>query len=459
MIELYNTLSRKLEPFEPIRDNEARIYTCGPTVYIDAHIGNLRTYVFEDILVRALRYNGLKVKRVMNITDVGHLTSDADTGEDKMAVSARRERKTPEEIAERYTEVFKNDIHELNILEPDVWAKATDYIVDMIEFVKILEEKGFAYRTSEAVYFDTSKLDDYGKLARLDLEGQQAGARVELSEEKRNPWDFVVWVIADPKHIMQWDSPWGRGYPGWHLECSVISMKHLGEVFDIHCGGIDHIPIHHTNEIAQSQGVTGKVPARFWMHADFLQVEGGRMGKSEGNAYTLEEIKEKGIAPMSLRYFYLTAHYRSKLNFTWDAIQGAGIALDKLYAFVSELPPPEPSESEYREKFLRHINHDLNVPGALGLLWDLVRDESIPTVEKHGLLLDFDRVLGLRLDQVKPFEVPEDIREKVNEREEARKARDFERADRLRDEILERGFSVEDTPEGPKVRRTSGTNL
>jgi cysteinyl-tRNA synthetase len=458
-MKLYNTLSRKIEPFEPAEGNEARIYTCGLTVYDYAHIGNLRTYVFEDVLVRALRYSGMKVKRVMNITDVGHLTSDADTGEDKMVVGARRTGKTPWEIAEFYTQAFKRDLEEMNILDPDIWAKATDYIPDMIEFVRILEEKGFAYKTSDGVYFDTSKLPDYGRLARLNLEGQQAGARVEVSEEKRNPWDFVLWVFADPSHIMQWDTPWGRGYPGWHLECSVISMKHLGEVFDIHCGGIDHIPIHHTNEIAQSQGVTGKVPARFWIHADFLQVEGGRMGKSEGNAFTLSELKEKGFAPMALRYFFMMGHYRSKLNFTWEALKGASVALDKLYAFVSELPEPQESGSEYKTRFKEFLDNDLNIPGALGSIWELVRDDSIPDPEKHWLLLEFDRVMGLRLDQVKAFEVPRGIQEMVEARENARKSKDWAAADRLRGEIAAKGYAVEDTPEGPKVRRTSGTNM
>jgi len=452
MLRFYNTLTRQIENFAPQRD-EVRIYTCGPTVYDYAHIGNLRTYVFEDILIRLLKYKGYKIKRVMNITDVGHLTSNEDIGEDKIIVGAKREKKTPWEIAEYYTKAFKDDIKELNILEPDVWAKATEHIKEMIELIRILEKKGFTYRTSEGIYFDISKLSRYGRLSRLKLEGQIPGIRVKVSREKRNPSDFALWKFASPSHIMQWDSPWGRGFPGWHIECSAISRKYLGDVFDIHCGGVDHIPVHHTNEIAQLEGATGKVPARFWMHGEFLLVEGGRMGKSEGNAWTLRDIKKRGFKPLALRYFYLTAHYRAKLNFTWKALESFQRTLEKLWGEVSTYGEPEAVDSSYKEKFLQEMEEDLNTPRALAVVWKLVRDSQLRDGQKRTLLLDFDKVLGLGLEKIGGEEIPQEIRSLLEERNKAREAKDFFKADTLREEIKKRGWRVEDTPEGVRVKK------
>jgi len=452
MLRFYNTLSRQIENFKPQGD-EVRIYTCGPTVYDYAHIGNLRTYIFEDILIRLLKYKGYKIKRVMNITDVGHLTSNEDIGEDKMIMGAKREKKTPWEIANYYTKAFKDDIKKLNILEPDIWAKATEHIKEMIELVQILEEKGFTYKTSDGIYFDISKLPQYGKLSRLNLEGQIPGMRVKVSSEKRNPSDFALWKFALPSHIMQWDSPWGRGFPGWHIECSAISKKYLGDVFDIHCGGVDHIPVHHTNEIAQLEGATGKVPARFWMHGEFLLVDGGRMGKSEGNAWTLRDIRKRGFKPLALRYFYLTAHYRAKLNFTWKALESFQRTLEKLWTEIANYSDPEPVDSSYKKEFFSAVEEDLNTPRSLAILWKMIKDPDLRSGQKRTLVLDFDKILGLGLDKIEREEISQEVRDLLKERNKARQAKDFAKADNLRKEIKKRGWIVEDTPRGVRVKK------
>lgn len=462
MILLYNTLGRRKVELKPINPGQVGIYSCGPTVYDRAHIGNLRAYVFADLLRRTLEYNGLKVKHVMNITDVGHLVSDADEGEDKMAVAAKEKGKSPWEIAEEYTELFFIDCGKLNIKRPTVVAPATEYIQEMIEYVQRLIERGYVYEIDDGLYFDISKYKDYGQLSGIDLEGQMAGARVEVNEAKRNPHDFAVWKKAPKEHIMQWESPWGMGYPGWHIECSVISTKHLGEVFDIHTGGVDHIPIHHENEIAQSIGCTGKIPANIWMHCEFLLVDRGKMSKSLGNVYTLPDLEERGYDPLALRYFYLNSHYRKQVNFTWEGIEGAHIALERLRGRVARLmetypdweniSTPAESAAGYETDFLAAINDDLNVPKALAIVWDVTRDTSLGA-DALRLLRKFDEVLGLSLlsaakKESEPIELPPEIMAKIREREAARAARDWATADRIRDELLEQGIALIDTKEG-----------
>ncbi|MEM2885665.1 MAG: cysteine--tRNA ligase, partial [Thermoproteota archaeon] len=383
-VRIFNTMSRRKEAVKPLKDRRIGLYTCGLTVYDYAHIGNLRTYFFEDLLRRVLEYNGYRVKHVMNITDVGHLTSDADVGEDKMEVGARRERKTAWEIADFYSKKFFEDIEALNILKPHVVAKATDHIGEMIDLIRKLERKGYTYRIDDGVYFDTSKAKGYGKLARLKLETLMPGARVEVNPQKRNPHDFALWKFSPKgaKRDMEWDSPWGVGFPGWHIECSAMSMKYLGESFDIHCGGVDHIPVHHTNEIAQSEAATGKRFVKYWVHGAHLVVEGKRMAKSLGNYLTLKDLIDRGHDPLSLRFFFLQAHYRSQLNFTFPALDAAQKALNSVYEFVRRLAAHKGGRKNLavgrlteglRAKFLGAVNDDLNTPKALVCLFDYMK--------------------------------------------------------------------------------------
>jgi len=431
------------------------MYTCGPTVYDYAHIGNLRTYIFEDTLRRVLEFNGYKVKHVMNITDVGHLTSDADTGEDRMEKGARRTGKSAWEIAEIYTEEFKKDLRRLNILEPTIWCKATDHIQDQIEFIKCIERKGFTYRTSDGIYFDTSKLPDYGYLARLDIEGLQAGARIEIGE-KRHPTDFALWKFSPPdqKRQMEWDSPWGVGFPGWHIECSAMSAKYLGPFFDIHCGGEDHISVHHTNEIAQTQACFGTRLANFWMHGYFLLIDESRMGKSAGNFLRLQTLIDRGYDPLAWRYFCLNAHYRAKLNFNWEGLDGAARSLDRLRTAVYEWGQPGVVDEGYLEKFTEMVNDDLNMPRAMAVVWDLVRSD-LPASTKKATVLVFDKVLGLRLEEWQPEEevIPQEILDLVEKRQQARAEKRWQEADALRQQVVAAGYEIEDTPQGPRVRR------
>jgi cysteinyl-tRNA synthetase len=467
MLKVYNTLSRKKEIFKPLKNKNVGLYTCGPTVYFFAHIGNLRTYLFEDILKRVLEYNGFKVKHVMNITDVGHLTSEADTGEDKIELGAKRERKSAWEIAEFYTEAFKKDLKRLNIKEPDIWVKATDTIKDQIDLIKILEKKGFTYKISDGVYFDTSKLKTYGRLWPKKMK-LKSGARIEMVPGKRNPTDFALWKFT-PKEVkrqMEWDSPWGRGFPGWHTECVVMSMKYLGVPFDIHCGGIDHVLIHHTNEIAQAEAAFGKILANFWLHGEFLVLEKEKMAKSKGKIITLENLIEKGYNPLAYRYSCLGTHYRKKLQFSWSAIKSAQNALNGLYQKIIEIQTGDPKNiitfgrsdksyylRSYREKFLNFINDDLNMPKALALMWEVVKNEKLKIKDKKDLLLDFDKVFGLDLVKIKKPKIPEEIKKMVEQREEYRKKGDFESADEMRKKIKEIGWQIEDTKEGPKIKK------
>ena len=463
-IELYNTLTKQKENFKPIDGNLVRMYSCGPTVYSFAHIGNFRTYVFVDNLRRVLEYNGYKLKHVMNITDVGHLESDSDEGEDKMEKAARKEKKTPYEIAEFYTKVFFEDMGKLNIERPEIIAKATEHINDMLEFAKEIVKNGYGYETSTAIYFDVSKLDKYPVLSNRNIEEQIAGARVDVDPEKRNPYDFAIWIKAPENHIMKWESPWGLSYPGWHLECSAMSKKYLGEVFDIHTGGVDHIPTHHENEIAQSKGACGKIPAKTWMHVEFLQVDGGKMSKSLGNVYTITQLEEKGIEALAYKLFCYTAHYRTKLNFTFEGVTASQKALNRLReSYLKHTNGNEKVEDEklkeYREKFLKAINDDLNFPLAMGIVWEIARSD-VKSKELASLLLDFDKVLGLDLknsekylEKQKEIDIPIEISELIEKRKKAREEKNWSLSDEIREELKLKGYIVKDTKEGMTVEK------
>lgn len=466
-LKLYNTLTRKKQIFKPLRDKQVGMYTCGPTVYNYAHIGNLRTYIFEDVLQRTLEYNDYKVKRVMNITDVGHLTSDADTGEDKIEKEARKEKKSVWKIAKFYTQAFLNDIKELNIKKPDTIVPATKTVTDQIKIIKILIVKKYAYETSEAIYFNVAKFKNYNKLSRQSLSQKITAARKEVIEdpEKKHPADFALWfklVGRYKNHTMRWPSPWGEGFPGWHIECSAISKKYLDQPFDIHTGGVDHIGTHHTNEIAQSEAAFEKPLAKFWLHGEFLLIDKNKMAKSEGNFITLEVLKKHGFDPLAFRYLALIAHYRSKLNFTWESLEAAQNALDKLKGAVlnirktSEAKPR--SEAKllllgYKKEFLSYANNDLETPRVLALLWKIIKSKKINAKTKYELIIDFDKVLGLNLADIKTEEIPLQILELVKNREKYRKEKNFKKSDELRKKIESTGWLIEDTPQGPRAKK------
>jgi len=455
MLKLYNTLTRKKEEFQPINDKKVGLYCCGPTVYWFAHIGNLKSYIFQDVLRRVLEYDGYKVIHIMNYTDVGHLTSDADTGEDKMEKGAKREGKTAWEIADFYIKAFEKDTQALNILKPTATPRATDHIAEQIELIKKIEEKGFTYKTDDGIYFDTSKLKNYGKLAMLDEKGLKAGARVEMAEGKKSPTDFALWKFTPNgvRRQMEWPSPWGVGFPGWHIECSAMSQKYLGEQFDIHCGGVDHINVHHTNEIAQSEAAFGKIPAKFWLHNEFLLVDSGKMGKSEGNIFTLKTLIDKGFNPLAYRYLVLTAHYRSKLNFTWESLEAAQNALNNLYQIFGEYPDGGKISKEYKKEFEEAIDDDLDTPKAIALVWKLIKDEKISDADKKQTLLDSDKVFGLGLDKIKKVEIPDEIKKLAEQREKLRQEKKWDEADEVRKKIEEMGFHIEDAKEGPEIKK------
>ncbi len=458
-IKFYNTLTRKKEEFRPIDENEVRMYSCGPTVYYFAHIGNLRAYLFMDTLRRVLKYNGYKLKHVMNITDVGHLVSDADEGEDKMMKAAKRENKNPFEIAKFYMDAFLADIDKLNVDRPEIIARATEHIDVMEEYVKKIIENGFTYQTEDTVYFDTSKLDKYGVLSNRNVEDQKAGARVEFDKNKKNISDFALWIKAPENHIMKWDSFFGKSYPGWHLECSAMGCKYLGDHFDIHTGGVDHIPIHHENEIAQSKGYSGKIPANFWMHVEFLQINGGKMSKSLNNLYTLKDLEEKGYEPLVYRMFNFTSNYRAQINFTFEAMDSAKIALNRLReGYLKHCEgTSDVSDAEieaYEQRFLDAINDDLNMPVAMSVVWDVVKNPN-KSQKLKDLLLRFDEVLGLDLKNYKKEEnvLPEEVLELVNARNEARTNKNWAESDRIRDILIEMGYTVKDSKEGTIVEK------
>jgi len=462
-LRLFDTYTRQVREFEPVNPVEAGqilevgMYTCGPTVYDYAHIGNLRTYIFEDTLRRVLEFNGIQVKHVMNITDVGHLTSDADTGEDRMEKGSRRTGKSAWQIAEEYSDAFKNDLRLLNIQEPHVWCRATDHIQEQIDYIVCLEKKGYTYRTSDGIYFDTSKLENYGYLARLDVEGLQAGARIDLGE-KRNTTDFALWKFSPPdqKRQMEWESPWGVGFPGWHIECSAMSTKYLGPFFDIHCGGEDHIPVHHPNEIAQSEACFGTRLANFWMHGYFLLFDGDRMAKSSGHFLRLQSLIERGYDPLAYRYFCLNAHYRAKLSFNAEGMEAASIALGRLRNQFYGWGEPQVPDQNFLSDFKDVINDDLNTPRALALAWELAKSE-LPGGVKKATMIAFDQVLGLKLAEWQPKEeeISTQVWELVEQRQQARREKRWQEADALREQVRGAGYEIEDTPQGPRLKRRS----
>ena len=458
-----NTLSGQKETFVSQKPGVALLYSCGPTVYDRAHIGNLRSFVFADTLARALRAAGYRVRRIINITDVGHLVGDNDAGEDKMALGAAREKTTPEAIAERYTKLFIEDLDDLAIDTNDIhFPRATEYLKEQIALAKTLEEKGFAYRLADGLYFDTEKFPSYGKLGGLSRGKLEAGARVEVVKGKRHPADFALWRTAKPNDLQQWDSPWGRGNPGWHIECSAMARSLLGQEIDIHTGGEDLAAVHHNNEIAQSEAASGRTFVHYWMHSAFLTMGGEKASKSLGNVVYLSALAEKGFHPLSLRYFFLQAHYRTPLSFSWEALTGAALALDRLWRLSREVAREskrKSAPSEARSRFLAASRDDLATPQALGILWDSLKGEDYAPAEKWGLLEDAEAHLGLSLLEppepgtLAEADIPKEIREMLARREEARAAKNFTEADRIRDAIEHGGYRVDDGPEGPMLTR------
>jgi cysteinyl-tRNA synthetase len=469
-ITLYNTLTRSKDALTTIEPGKVRLYTCGPTVYDYAHIGNLRTYVFEDVLKRALVRAGYEVNHVMNVTDVGHLVSDADAGEDKMALGAAREGKSVWEIAQFYWDAFRADMARLNLIEPDVWCRATEHIDEQIEMVRRIEAKGLTYLIDDGVYFDTSKWPEYGKLARRNLDGLQAGARVEMVEGKKNPTDFALWKFSpkDARRLMEWPSPWGVGFPGWHIECSAMAARYLGEDLDIHCGGIDHIAVHHTNELAQAEAAFGHPWVRWWMHGEFLVMaaEGAagddeaKMSKSTGEFLTMDVLVDKGYDPLAYRYMLLGAHYRQQLAFRFEALDAAANAYERLRKTAVELRAGHEGNEKpiaaHQEAFNAAVADDLNMPRALAAMWAAVKDESASDGEKYATLLDMDEVLGLGVAEMREAELAiseADIEALLVERTEARAAKNFARADEIRDELAAAGIEIMDSAEGTTWRK------
>lgn len=450
-LKLYNTLTREKEVFKPINKDFVTMYNCGPTVYWDQHIGNLKAYLFADLLKRVLEFNEYNVKQVINVTDVGHLKSTDDfgvdeSGEDKMEIAAKREGKTAKEVSHYYFNLFKKDLEKLNIKEPSVWSWATEHINDQINLIKTLEEKGFIYKTSDGLYFDTSKLEDYGELAKLDISGLNAGKRIDMSE-KKSKTDFALWKFSKPEDDRQqeWESPWGVGFPGWHIECSAMAMKYLGDTIDIHTGGIDHIPVHHTNEIAQSETATGKKFVNYWLHENFLTFKGEKVSKSKGGLFTLIDLEEKGFLPMSYRYYNLTAIYRKPMDFSIEILENAQNSYKKLKNIISQLTDDGKLNEEYLAKFKESINDDLNTPKALAVLWELVRDDSAEG--KYKTIKKMEEVFGLDLFEKDLLEIPEEIKQMAEERLIAKRNKDFKKSDELREKINLLGWNIKDTKE------------
>ena len=454
---LYNTLTRKKEKFKPINPPKVGMYCCGPTVYDYQHIGNLRTYIFEDVLRRVLKYNGYKVKHIMNITDIGHLVSDADEGEDKMVKALKREslpatKKSMKILANRYTRAFKKDLQKLNIKTPHKWTKATKHVKDQIKLVQKLINKGYTYETSDGIYFDTTKYSDYGKLGLLDKQELKAGARIDL-KEKKDIHDFALWKFSKPneKRIMEWKAFSKKGFPGWHIECSAMSMKYLGEHFDIHCGGIDLIPVHHTNERAQNNCASKlKESVNLWMHGEFLILDKSKMAKSEGGFITLSNLIEKGYDSLAYRYFCFTANYGRQLTFDWQGLDSAQAGLESLKNKILEIKEnlfSQPFKNNYKERFINAINDDLNIPEALSIAWELIKDKKLGNKEKYELLMDFDKVLGLNFSKIKKqkIDIPLKIKELADKRLKARQEKHWKESDKLRNELNKLGWIIEDT--------------
>jgi len=474
-MKLYNTLSNKKEEFKSINPDQVTMYNCGPTVYDYAHIGNWRSFLVADFLKRTLEYIGYDVKQVMNLTDVGHLTSDADQGQDKVEKRARQERKTASQITDFYINAFKKDQQRLNISLPEKMPRATQHIEEMVSLVKTLEKKGYTYKTSDGIYFDTAKFKNYGKLSGQKLEEKKAGARIELSEEKRNPTDFAVWKFSpkNEKRQQEWDSPWGVGFPGWHIECSVLSTKYLGQPFDIHTGGVDHIGVHHENEIAQSEAAYDKLMANYWFHINFLKINSEKISKSEKNFYTIGELEQKGYHPLAFRLLIFSAHYRKEQNFTFESLEQAQSNLEKIYRTVQKIRQiaetgEEKSNSgikikNYKKEFRQALKDDLNTPEALAVVLNLVREvnkevndqkiSSSKAQEIYQLFINMDQVLGIKINEKasQTEEIPEMIKKLVTKREKLRKSKNWSEADQVRQKIRRHGYEIEDTDQGTQV--------
>lgn len=471
MLSLYNTFSKKKELFKPLKKGQVSLYTCGPTVYDYDHLGHAWNYTQADILRRVLEYNGYRVKHQLNITDVGHLESSADTGEDKIEKSAREKKKSVWQIAKYFTKIYFANRKKLNILEPHIISKATDHIPEMIALIKKIFQKGSAYQIDDGVYFSVEKFPRYGLLSGNTLKKLKAGARIEINPQKKHPADFALWKIT-PKNInrqMEWDSPWGKGFPGWHIECSAMSMKYLGPTIDIHTGGEDNIFPHHECEIAQSETATGKKFVRYWFHPRFLTVEGQKMSKSLKNFYTLTDIEKKGFSPLDLRYLFLTSHYRSKLNFTWQSLIANQKSLITLHNFLLNLQLSSPKKTtgislkKYQENFLKAINNDLNIPRALAVLWQLIGDyykkpDKFNVGEIYKLILDWDKIFGLNLKKVKLPLISQKIKKLIKKRDELRRGKKWQEADDLRKKIITLGYLLEDTPQGTVIKKQTTSN-
>ena len=465
MIRLYNTASRRKEDFTPQRKENVTMYCCGPTVYNFAHIGNLRTYIFEDLLSRTIRAE-YPLTHVMNVTDVGHLVSDADDGEDKMELGAAREGKSAWDIAKFYEQKFWQDYDALHCTRPTIVSRATEHIAPMIELVKTLEEKGYTYRTSDGIYYDTSKFDRYDALVgHAHISGLQGGARVEMSDEKRNPTDFALWKFSpkDKKRQMEWDSPWGVGFPGWHIECSAMAMKYLGNTLDIHCGGIDHVTIHHTNEIAQSEAATGRKYVNYWIHGEFLILRSGKMSKSGGTFITVDVLREKGYEPLAYRYLCLGAHYRTQLEFSYESMDSAAKSLKNLRALAAQIGQESARTAQetensraWKTKFMQAMQDDLNAPKALAVTWEAVRCGELSAAEKWDFLQTAEAILSLDLlkeEQPAQLALPTEVLALLEQRAAARQAKDWKKSDELRDAIAQKGYVVKDTPQGQQTEK------
>lgn len=471
-MKLYNTLTRQIDEITPITAPTIGMYACGPTVYDFAHIGHMRKYLMDDVLVRTLKHAGLSVTHVMNITDVGHLVSDGDSGEDKMEKGAKKYGKTVWEVAKEFEDFFWKSIDAMHIARPSISCKATDHIVEQIELIKRLEANGHTYVIDDGVYFDTTTFPSYGDLAHLDLEHLKAGARVEMVAGKKNPTDFALWKFSpkDQKRAMEWESPWGTGFPGWHIECSAMAMKYLGEQFEIHTGGIDHIPVHHTNEIAQAEGATGKSPfVKYWVHHNFVRVDGEKMSKSLGNFYTVDDVINKGYSLMALKLLFLSGQYRSEQNFTWDSLDATQKAYDKLVGILAQARVENERTTlsdeklaklnEYRERFFAQIENDLHTPEAISVLWEVAKS-NVPGKDKYDLLIEFDAILGLDLATATAAvhldastTIPSGVQMLIDQRQAARDAKNFAESDMLRDEIAKLGWIVEDSASGQSVKK------
>lgn len=455
-IFLYNTATRKKEELKPIVEGKIGMYSCGPTVYSSPHIGNMEAYIIWDILVRTLEYVGYEVKQVINVTDVGHLVADSDDGEDKMEKGSRLSGLSAWDLAKKYEAEFVNNLELLNIKKPWKMPRATDHIAEQIELLKMIETNGFTYKTSDGIYFDTQKFPGYGDFAHLNLEMLKDGASLEVNPEKKNQTDFALWKFSPKdgtKRQMEWDSPWGVGFPGWHIECTAMSTKYLGNPFDIHTGGEDHIAIHHTNEIAQGFGAFGHQTANVWMHNAFITFNGAKISKSTGGLYTVFDLVEMGFDPLAYRFMILGSHYKKGLSFSLDSLKVAQTSLNKLNLFVSEIEKVGIIDEKYKAEFIEKISDDLAMPEAMAIVWKLVKDENVTLEDKKATLLDFDKVLGLNLSAKQTENIPDEVQKLAKERTEAKEAKDWVKADELRDKIKTLGYLVEDFKNDCKIRK------